>query len=394
MTRLLTVCPSKAEIVILRSWTPPPSAEDFLRRENLRLTHRISYLEDQVSELIINSEKSQSSNKVLESEKKQTEIFQKGSHVALLSPNLRNGSTHNNTVSCNSSSSPKIIKDFNENNSDKYQNKVDSNKSVNGSLEKNGFLGASNEYHITVGPSQKYHDSENYTIYPSKPFCGSEKIRSLTKKYDQNELASSLVRSRRRKDFEDEEHQKNLNNLKSSSRSLIENSYSLSDLERSTRRPNNNYSQIVDYSSETSCQRNTPLRDRRTETDEESILVHKSEQSGSESGRLSCKPTPPKKPVRLSVNKALSLQNVDSSHSLQSTVRKIKRYHKGEAPPPPILQKNKVNGNDNQYSGCDTTSSRASSRAESWKTLKDTDKVNFKWPACYGNKATVEEKWC
>lgn len=58
LNRLLAVCPSKTELVVCRSWMPASQpADDFLRRENLRLTHRISYLEDQVADLLNFKEK-------------------------------------------------------------------------------------------------------------------------------------------------------------------------------------------------------------------------------------------------------------------------------------------------------------------------------------------------
>jgi len=64
MLRLLAVSPDPAQLVVLRAVPPPPppkapsppprdhAVEEALRSDNVRLTHRISYLEDQVAELL------------------------------------------------------------------------------------------------------------------------------------------------------------------------------------------------------------------------------------------------------------------------------------------------------------------------------------------------------
>ncbi|XP_059480074.1 uncharacterized protein LOC132199413 [Neocloeon triangulifer] len=64
---------------------------DFLRAENLRLSHRISYLEEQVSDLISETPKPPTPNQVLNQQrgKKEVHVFQKGSHTTKIVSNGR-----------------------------------------------------------------------------------------------------------------------------------------------------------------------------------------------------------------------------------------------------------------------------------------------------------------
>lgn len=381
MIRLLTVCPSKAEIVLLREWIPP-SAEDFLRRENLRLTHRISYLEDQVSELLMNV-----TSKDMHRDEKQTEIFQKGSHVALLAAGPKNCSKSG--VSNNAGSNEKACSDLGETNQENRQG----GDSINGIQRSNNIIGNVNGYIVSASSGQKYQESDIY-----KSCDESDKIRILTKKYESEELSVFPNRSKwvKNQDSAEENSKKHFNNLLNPKiHSTFDNSYSLSDLERPGRKSNNNLSRIYDYGSETNYSIYKSAKDKKIETDEESTNPRKYELSEKENGRSSNKPTPPKKPIRLSINRATSLQNVETCYSLQNAVRKIKRSHKGEAPPPPIYLDNKANGrDDSQYSDSGAIIKNPS-RNETWKTPLESTKANFCWPANHHrSKCKADEKWC
>lgn len=52
LSRLLAVTPEAAHIVVLRKTNDSLAALRALRSENLRLNHRISYLEEQVRDLL------------------------------------------------------------------------------------------------------------------------------------------------------------------------------------------------------------------------------------------------------------------------------------------------------------------------------------------------------
>lgn len=358
LLRLLTVCPSKTEIVLLRTWTPP-STEEFLRRENLRLTHRISYLEDQVSELMRDVP-----SKEVRPEEKDTEIYQKGCHVALLA-NGKPGNKLQNSVKPRENG----IEDENED----TRHSGDLN---NSNKNTNSVMVSVNGYHVPLGPLQKYHEVDNYHSSQYKSFCFTDKVKKLTQKYENDDFTSRSGwvpdENYHKKSFAPSPNYKN--------GSASDNLYSLSDMERSSRKSGHNRGRVVDYSSETSYQRYKSLGDKKMETDEESGCAKKSELSESESGRI--KPTPPKKPIRLSINRATSLQNVEmSGYTIQSAMRKIKRSHKSEAPPPPILQENKLNGS--QHSMSDLTGIRKPVKSEFWNHTNHHRSMN-----------RIDEKWC
>lgn len=389
MTRLLTVCPSRAEIVVHRIWNPPPSSEDYLRRENLRLTHRISYLEDQVSELLLQKEKSIPS-KLPKFDRKSVEVFQKGPQVTLLSnPEVTKNANHSTTVTIGSNSMPKVISVSNEvlNENGEVKNHQNANITSNGCT-------------VPVGPSQKYHEVDNYHAYQPKLHNNGEKIKALSRKYEKDEFSSTLTKNKYKNEHEeeDERSKKHLINVQSAKSTLsLENPYSLSDLERSSRKNGQYYSRMIDYSSETSCPRYRSHRDRSVKSldldaDEEAKIRCKSNRSDVEIMDHN-KPTPPKKPIRLSIHRATSLQNVEVGYNnLHNVVRKMKRSHKGEAPQPPGFNEMKVNGNEGNMS--ESNISRTSSRAESWIT-PDSNSSPFRWPGQYHrNKSKSGEKWC
>lgn len=391
MNRLLTVCPSRAEIVVNRLWTPPPTPEDFLRRENLRLTHRISYLEDQVAELLLQKEKSSVPLKLPKFERKPMEVFQKGSQVTVLqTAESLKGEPHLTTVTINAPSKASPPGE---------QCKIGDVVIQNG-IGKNLTKGCN----ITVGPSEKYHEVESYHGHQPKHHGSSEKIKALSKKYEKDEFSSTLTKNRYKNDCDyDEDDQKvrgakvKLSNLKNCI--PVETTYSLSDLERPTRKGNSYYSRVVDYSSETSCPKYRPHKDRSVKSLDldgyEERSRHKERHDGepAENG----KPTPPKKPIRLSIHRATSLQNVETGYSLHNAIRKMKRSHKSEAPQPPVAPPEvKVNGNDESHSvNGDFANSRTSSRAESWVNHSDGSQSPFRWPGQHHRPRTkVNEKWC
>ena len=379
MNRLLTVCPNKAEMVVLRIWTPP-STEDYLRRENLRLTHRISYLEDQVSELIQNREKL-ISLKISKSEEKQAEVFQKGSHIALLSSELSSvNSPKSNSFEC-SNHSIKVSGEGGVN--------VKSNKQVPLIIEK---CNSSSIRHTSRNSGFKNHESENFQ---QCTLNGKENIKALAKRYEKEELSSFFSKSKwvKTKDNNTDNSPvkptNNVSELKSVS-SNYENSCSLSDLEWPKRKSAHHHSRMLDYSSETGCLKYKSFRDKKIETDEESSYLKISEP---ENGRI--KPTPPKKPIRLSINRATSLQNFEKGYSVQNVVRKIRRSYKGEAPPPPISHEDKVqNHNTNEDVVRTKLINRCNVKEETSRTYYESNQPNFFPTSNYpSNKNKIEEKW-
>ncbi|XP_014283757.1 uncharacterized protein sprt isoform X2 [Halyomorpha halys] len=264
--RLLVVAPSPAQVVVMRkqradqlmshlqaelSVVKEKAGEaertrDSFRRDNLRLTHRISYLEEQVAELLERARESKP--------KAVPQVFQKGNQVALVAnlPGLEK--TENNLPQAKARS---------------HHEEARSAKSVDvieKPKRKKDLPSARSTHSLDVECSRQRH---------SDHLSGEPRQRHI------REARSSLFNflDRTKYDFDSE--------------------------------PN------LDCSSESS-------------------LRHKKDK---------VRPVPPKKPIRLSLTRATSLQSVENSEK-----KSLKRTHKGEAPPVPPLINGHSKGVAKNYS--------------------------------------------
>ncbi|XP_014246363.1 uncharacterized protein LOC106664851 [Cimex lectularius] len=275
MCRLLSVSPSPAQIVVMRKHSQRPEqimshlqaelsvvkekageaerTRDSFRSDNLRLTHRISYLEEQVAELLERARESKAAP--------MPQVFQKGNQVALVA-NLPGLDKSEQQLP-----SPRP----------KANDEVRSTKSVDVLIEKPkrkkdlSQERCTNSLNIDTGvPTRKHrhhHDRSTDHLH------GEQRQKHI------REARSSLFA------FMDKKSSK----------------YSDFDSESSY---------IRDVSSHNDC------------SSESSLRYYKKHDK--------IRPIPPKKPIRLSLHRATSLQSMDSEK------KPLKRTHKGEAPPIPM----------------------------------------------------------
>ncbi|KAF6207056.1 hypothetical protein GE061_018294 [Apolygus lucorum] len=293
MNRLLCVSPCPAQIVVLRKESQIPEqimchlqaelnvvkekageaerTRDSFRSDNLRLTHRISYLEEQVAELLERARESQPRAK--------PQVFQKGSQVALVAGLPGLDKSEKKLPSSRS----------------KIQDEVRSAKSVDVLLEK---------------PRRK-------------------KELSLGRSTNSLDVDSGLPMRQRHRHHHDrstdhlhgELRQRHLREARSSLFTFLD---------------KNSPSKYSDLDSEATYARDT---DSHTECNSESSLRYYKKND-------KVRPVPPKKPIRLSLQRATSLQSVDQEK------KTLKRTHKGDAPQFPFTighTNGKMNGHSKNH---------------------------------------------
>ncbi|XP_075220792.1 PDZ domain-containing protein sprite isoform X2 [Lycorma delicatula] len=397
MLRLLSVSPDPAQLVVMRKQpshldqlmsslqaelcvvrekaSEAERTRDSFRSDNVRLTHRISYLEEQVAELldrvrdeepkspVMSSASSVKSNHTAPaSPKPEVQVFQKGPQVTALVanlPGLEVGSkSQSESVAVLPTMKPKqkssescSIPDtrsvksldlcLSENNSHKIQrnrhhkpeinlqnaqstNSLDveiknvkkhhhfhhhhhhhqnNNHSFNISeLDKGGkTLDYSSESSLIDRKPHNRHHSENHRLHLEQRQRHIREARSSLFDYIERDKRSS-----KSLDFDSESsYNNNTNNNNNNSSSTNTNSNNKSNSHHSHQSLSN---QSLDYNSESS-------------------LRHYIKHSEPRMAR----PIPPKKPLRLSLHRAASLQSVESNNEKKP----MKRNHKGEAPPVP-----------------------------------------------------------
>ncbi|KAL1132805.1 hypothetical protein AAG570_010757, partial [Ranatra chinensis] len=278
MCRLLSVSPSPAQLVVMRKQLHEPERimselraelsvvrekageaerlRDSFRSDNVRLSHRISYLEEQVAELL---ERARGPPPAA------LQVFQKGPQVALVA-NLPDKSLRP-TVKPKPSVQEEI-------------------KSVEVIIEKP-------KRKRDLHPAR----STNSLDVDSSPRHRSDSDNHIGKKYTEHV----------------EQRQRHIRDARSSLSDFIDNRRSFTtDIDSESSYYNRKLETLsqrsVDYTWESSLQ-----------------LLKKQDSNG--------RPVPPKKPIRLSLHKAKSLQSVDGGADKKT----LKRTHKGEAPPIPQL---------------------------------------------------------
>ncbi|XP_060811555.1 uncharacterized protein LOC132904821 isoform X1 [Bombus pascuorum] len=338
LARLLAVAPDAAQIVVLRKGESLAALRT-LRSDNLRLTHRIGYLEEQVRDLLAPSRAEVPADPP-PSRQEQVQVFQKGPQVTALVANLP-GLNVRNSMELRQSL-PTVRSRHNDHSKRSLDVKI------------------SNEF-----------DSSSTSI-----FNGHHKSRSK-----QKHQGFPLTRSTASLDCKQTQIQSQLQRRRPP---RVE-----SALEHlSKNRKNSSQVQPLDFDSEPTYYRLQETQSRASENSDISV-VYSSQESKS-------RPAPPKKPLRLSLHRAASLQSVESappSAHHEIAKKPMKRSHKGDPPEKGI--RTETNGETNNqmqesHSNPPQPPPRTPSRAESCQSA-------LRWPSPKPRPhlaPVTMEKWC
>ncbi|XP_043577846.1 uncharacterized protein LOC122565688 isoform X2 [Bombus pyrosoma] len=337
LARLLAVAPDAAQIVVLRKGESLAALRT-LRSDNLRLTHRIGYLEEQVRDLLAPSRAEVPADPP-PTRQEQVQVFQKGPQVTALVANLP-GLNVRNSMELRQSL-PTVRSRHNDHSKRSLDVKI------------------SNEF-----------DSSSASI-----FNGHHKSRSK-----QKHQGFPLTRSTASLDCKQTQIQSQLQRRRPP---RVE-----SALEHlSKNRKNSSQVQPLDFDSEPTYYR-LQTQSRASENSDISV-VYSSKESKS-------RPAPPKKPLRLSLHRAASLQSVESappSAHHEIAKKPMKRSHKGDPPEKGI--RTETNGETNSqmqesHSNPPQPPPRTPSRAESCQSA-------LRWPSPKPRPhlaPVTMEKWC
>lgn len=488
LNRLLAAAPDPAQIVLLRKLSPnekvplPPNnnaskevaalrselevvkeraeeaqrAKDGLRSDNIRLTHRISYLEEQVSELLSRRSESDirivtptpvistvktnqnvtniniTSNPTNGTNSNDLQVFQKGSQITTLIPSnfepkestvslpIRSKSSMSNVSNTHISAVSSQNGDFHCHRSHRHKHHRSSRNSIHSSLS-NQNLDQTNdklicrkhhhhrekdynsETNSSVDHVARYNKrNSGYTEYNngktnSEKDYGSDVMDQSYKKA--TKIVHELTRSRQIPTLYEKHRQKcitasekydsdilkHYNARKSTSvldfRSEVHigsNKYvdsksaeDLDAIDKHSKSVSRLYKKIQDArsvksldfdsdcnSTATSCRTNghTKSVDYTSEPIENKKITQYSHYYGE---HAKPRPTPPKKPLRLSLHKTQSLQSVetppitphDSPTKTNESRKSLKRNHKGEIPVCVTVKSFEQNGEINGHSG-------------------------------------------
>ncbi|XP_054257770.1 uncharacterized protein LOC128982790 isoform X2 [Macrosteles quadrilineatus] len=341
--KLLAVSPNPAQLVVMRR--QPPHLEqlmsslraellsvrekageaertrDSFRSDNLRLTHRISYLEEQVADLLERAREEirpQSSNASTASSVKspsprpEVQVFQKGPQVALVAnlPGLEVGNK-----SATETKQLPTVKAPNKLEDSKLKN-VKSLEKISASDTEKRRRSKKKESHLYSARSTNSLDVES-TIFAK---CHKHNQTHFTEKNKNTDYSSETLsekNSHRRHSESMEQRQKHIRDARSSL-------FDLNEKEKINHKLD--FEPELNYNRPSSCQ---PMS--KIETVSQKSLDYSSESSSryykKHSDPRVARPVPPKKPLRLSLHRATSLQSVENGDK-----KPIKRNHKGEAP--------------------------------------------------------------
>lgn len=337
LARLLAVAPDAAQIVVLRKGESLTALRT-LRSDNLRLTHRIGYLEEQVRDLLAPS-RSEVPADPPPTRQEQVQVFQKGPQVTALVANLP-GLNIRNSMELRQS-----LPTVRNRHSDHSKRSTD----VKISSELDSSL---------VSVSNGHHKSRSKQKHQGSSVTGS--TASL-------DCKDTQPQQRRRPPRVESAMEHLSNNRKNSSRV-----------------------QPLDFDSEPTYYRLQDSQSRASENSDVSV-AYSSQESKS-------RPAPPKKPLRLSLHRAASLQSVESAPpaTLHDVVKKpIKRNHKSDPSPLEKSIRAESNGEANNqteesYSNASQPPPRTPSRAESCQSA-------LRWPSPKPRPhltSVTMEKWC
>ncbi|XKL68387.1 hypothetical protein PGB90_003878 [Kerria lacca] len=333
MIRLLSVSPNPAQIVVLRQRKndtvvntlqeeldayrekagEAERIRDSFRSDNVRLTHRISYLEEQVADLLARVSKGELTNvklpvDELRSNEAQIQIFQKGSKVTLIS----NVSPNKNMLKIRDTV-PTVQQETRYRNSCKSLDRLTTKDDLTQKIEPLALTHYSNKCDSTFPLNSECKDkqSNKSVSYPSPSSSYSKNKENL---YD-----------RRLKYIRDTQN----GSLNCNSSDRI---YKHFKDDRSTK--------SIDFDSEPNYQSLNHTTNGR-------IKMYDSETSSDYSKTMKyTRPIPPQKPLRLSLHKGCSLQSVkiiDKSSNDHNISKKFpKRSQKSES----IANSNSLNNGD------------------------------------------------
>ncbi|XP_017798024.1 PREDICTED: uncharacterized protein LOC108579092 [Habropoda laboriosa] len=335
LARLLAVAPDAAQIVVLRKGESLAALRT-LRSDNLRLTHRIGYLEEQVRDLLAPSRAEVSADPP-PTRQEQVQVFQKGPQVTALVANLP-GLNVRNSMELRQS-----LPTVRNRHSDHSKRSIDTK-----STKELDF--SSDSVSNTHQKSRNKQKQQGFQL--------TRLAASLDCK--QPQLPSQLQRRR-----------------PSAMEHLSKNRKNLSQV------------QPLDFDSEPTYYRLQDSQSRASENSDASVVYSSYEAKS--------RPAPPKKPLRLSLHRAASLQSVESAPptALHDVIKKsTKRNYKGD-PPTEKYSRTEANGetnNQTQELQCNPPQPppRTPSRAESCQSA-------LRWPSPKPKPhlaPVTMEKWC
>ncbi|XP_066589035.1 uncharacterized protein sprt [Prorops nasuta] len=342
LARLLAVAPDSAQIVVLRKGESLAALRT-LRSDNLRLTHRIGYLEEQVRDLLAPTRPEVHVDPP-QNRQEHVQVFQKGPQVTALVANLPGLTVRSPT---DLRQSLPILRNK-QTDQIRHLTEAQSPKEVDFSSD---------------GMSSGQHKSRNRRIQEKQNFQLTRSTASLDCKQSQ----ISQITRRRHPRIESMEH---LHKTRKSTSQL----------------------QSMEFDSEPTYYRMQDNQSRASEHSEASGIF-----SSHESAKI--RPAPPKKPLRLSLHRAASLQSVESAPPISThdvSRKPTKRNYRGETPTDKISRCEMNGDTRNHHSQQDLRQSppqpppRAPSRAESCQSA-------LRWPSPKprSHLAPVPmEKWC
>ncbi|XP_014614225.1 PREDICTED: uncharacterized protein LOC106792354 [Polistes canadensis] len=277
LTRLLAVAPDAAQIVVLRKGESLAALRT-LRSDNLRLTHRIGYLEEQVRDLLAPTRTELTSKDLSLAPQEHVQVFQKGPQVTALVANLTN---------------PKV------------RNPTDLRQSLPTMRSRQSDHGKSSHFATTRSPKENDFFSDGVS------YGGHQKPRNR-----QKHQAFPLARSTVSLDCKQTQSQLQRRRLPTTMESGMESRKS-------------QQLQTLEFDSEPTYYR----QDSQSRVSENSEIL-----STYSSQETKIRPAPPKKPLRLSLHRAASLQSVESAPPAAATTTTLhegsrkssKRNHRGE----------------------------------------------------------------
>ncbi|XP_011868813.1 PREDICTED: uncharacterized protein LOC105562516 [Vollenhovia emeryi] len=342
LARLLAVAPDAAQIVVLRKGESLAALRT-LRSDNLRLTHRIGYLEEQVRDLLAPSRTEVTTEDPPPSRQEHVQVFQKGPQVTALVANLPGL----NVKSC--TELRQSLPTVRSRHSDHSRRLADSKNQRELDFSSDGVANG-------------HHKSRNRQKHQGLQLARS--TASLDCK--QSPMQSQMQRRRSPRVESAMEH---LHKSRKSGSQL----------------------QSLEFDSEPTYYRLQDSQSRASENSEISVVYSSQE--------AKTRPAPPKKPLRLSLHRAASLQSVESAPpaaSQHDVARKpTKRNHRGDPPTEKTTSRPEANGNVNSNSQESHASPpqpppRTPSRAESCQSA-------LRWPSPKPRAHLTSipmEKWC
>lgn len=336
LARLLAVAPDVAEIVVLRKGESLAALRT-LRSDNLRLTHRIGYLEEQVRDLLAPT-RTEVPVDPPPSRQEHVQVFQKGPQVTALVANLP-GLNVRNSMELRQS-----LPTVRSRHSDHSRRLTESRSPKELDFSSDGV---SNGHHKSR--TRQKHQGFQLTRSTASLDCKQTPIQSQLQRRRPPRIESAM------------DH-------------LSKSRKSVSQL------------QSLEFDSEPTYYRLQDSQSRASENSDVSMVYSSQE--------TKTRPAPPKKPLRLSLHRAASLQSVESAPpaALHDVAKKpTKRNYRGDLPTEKSrLENNGDMNNQEPPSNPPQPPPRTPSRAESCQSA-------LRWPSPKPRPhlaSVTMEKWC